>query len=154
MDWQNLSALIVLVGFIITIGKIVAANTKALTQLQDSINRLDKTLDKQGANIEHIECEVNEHETRITILENKWWEQKRLLKGNALLNDFIPQGGRYMKDKIAKLINVKSIVTLILCAVFAYLSIAKVIGAEQFLTIFTMIISFYFGTQTEKNKEQ
>lgn len=59
-----------------------------------------------------------------------------------------------MKEKIAKLINVKSIVTLILCAVFAYLSIAKIIGAEQFLTIFTMIISFYFGTQTEKNKEQ
>ena len=71
MDWQNLSALIVLVGFIITIGKIIAANTKALTQLQDSINRLDTTLDKEGANIEHIECEVNEHETRITILENK-----------------------------------------------------------------------------------
>lgn len=71
MDWQNLSALIVLVGFIITIGKIIAANTKALTQLQDSINRLDKTLDKQGANIERVESEVNEHETRITILENK-----------------------------------------------------------------------------------
>lgn len=45
--------------------------TKALTQLQDSINRLDKTLDKQGANIERVESEVNEHETRITILENK-----------------------------------------------------------------------------------
>ena len=71
MDWQNLSALIVLVGFIITIGKIVSANTKALTQLQDSINRLDKTLDKQGANIDTLECEVNEHETRITVLENK-----------------------------------------------------------------------------------
>lgn len=41
------------------------------TQLQDSINRLDKTLDKQGANIERVESEVNEHETRITILENK-----------------------------------------------------------------------------------
>lgn len=71
MDWQNISALIVLVGFIITIGKIIAANTKALTQLQDSINRLDKTLDKQGANIDSLESEVNEHETRITILENK-----------------------------------------------------------------------------------
>lgn len=71
MDWQNLSALIVLVGFIITIGKIIVANTKALTQLQDSINRLDKTLDKQSANIERVESEVNEHEIRITILENK-----------------------------------------------------------------------------------
>ena len=71
MDWQTLSSLIALVGFIITIGKIVSANTKALTQLQDSINRLDKTLDKQGANIDSLESEVNEHETRITVLENK-----------------------------------------------------------------------------------
>lgn len=71
MDWQTLSSLIVLVGFIITVGKIVSANTKALTQLQDSINRLDKTLDKQGANIDSLESEVNEHETRITVLENK-----------------------------------------------------------------------------------
>ena len=57
-----------------------------------------------------------------------------------------------MKNKIAKLINVKSIITLILCAVFAYLAIIGSISAEQFLTIFTMIISFYFGTQTEKIK--
>ena len=57
-----------------------------------------------------------------------------------------------MKNKIAKLINVKSIITLILCTVFAYLAIIGSISAEQFLTIFTMIISFYFGTQTEKNK--
>ena len=59
-----------------------------------------------------------------------------------------------MKDKLAKLINVKSIITLILCAVFAYLSALGHITAEQFLTIFTVVISFYFGTQTQKNKEQ
>lgn len=57
-----------------------------------------------------------------------------------------------MKERIAKLINVKSIITLILCVVFAYLAIIGSISAEQFLTIFTMIISFYFGTQTEKSK--
>ena len=55
-----------------------------------------------------------------------------------------------MKDKLAKLINVKSIITLILCAVFAYLSALGHITAEQFLTIFTVVISFYFGTQTQK----
>ena len=59
-----------------------------------------------------------------------------------------------MIDKLAKLINVKSIITLILCAVFAYLSAIGHITAEQFLTIFTVVISFYFGTQTQKNKEQ
>lgn len=58
-----------------------------------------------------------------------------------------------MKDKLAKLINVKSIITLILCAVFAYLSALGYITAEQFLTIFTVVISFYFGTQTQKNAD-
>lgn len=58
-----------------------------------------------------------------------------------------------MKDKLAKLINVKSIITLILCAVFAYLSALGHITAEQFLTIFTVVISFYFGTQTQKNAD-
>lgn len=58
-----------------------------------------------------------------------------------------------MKDKLAKLINVKSIVTLILTCVFAYLAISKVISGQEFLTIFTVVISFYFGTQTEKNNK-
>ena len=55
-----------------------------------------------------------------------------------------------MKEKMTKLINVKSIVTLVLTGVFAYLAITKIIGAEQFLTTFTVIIAFYFGTQTMK----
>ena len=58
------------------------------------------------------------------------------------------------KEKLAKLINVKSIVTLILCGVFAYLSIAGMVASEQFLTIFTVVISFYFGTQATKDKEE
>ena len=58
-----------------------------------------------------------------------------------------------MKQRLAKLINVKSIITIILCAVFAYLSIIGAIAAEQFLTIFTVVISFYFGTQTQKNAD-
>ena len=58
-----------------------------------------------------------------------------------------------MKEKLAKLINVKSIVTLLLAAVFSYLAIDKAISGQEFLTIFTVIISFYFGTQTEKNNK-
>lgn len=57
-----------------------------------------------------------------------------------------------MKEKLAKLVNVKSIITLILCGVFAYLSIIGQILPDQFLTIFTIVISFYFGSQYEKNK--
>lgn len=51
---------------------------------------------------------------------------------------------------IERIISVKSIVTLTLTAVFAYLSIVGTVSGEQFLTIFTMIVSFYFGTQAEK----
>ena len=57
-----------------------------------------------------------------------------------------------MKEKLAKLVNVKSIITLILCGVFAYLSIIGQILPDRFLTIFTVIISFYFGVQHEKKE--
>lgn len=58
-----------------------------------------------------------------------------------------------IKERLAKLIDVKSITTLIITAVFAYLSIIGQITGEQFLTIFAVIISFYFGTQVNKNKD-
>jgi hypothetical protein len=55
-----------------------------------------------------------------------------------------------MKQRLDKLLTVKSIVTLILTVIFAFLSITGKISGEQFLTIFTVIIGFYFGTQHEK----
>lgn len=55
-------------------------------------------------------------------------------------------------EKIKKLLTVKSIVTLVLTGVFAYLSVCRYISSTEFLTIFTMIVSFYFGTQVEKQK--
>ena len=59
-----------------------------------------------------------------------------------------------MIKNLAKLIDVKSIVTLILKAVFAVLSLKGKISPEQFHTVFTVVISFYFGTQYQKNKEE
>ena len=56
-----------------------------------------------------------------------------------------------MREKIIeRLVSVKSIVTLVLTAVFSYLAITHVISGEQFLTIFTTVIAFYFGTQAKK----
>ena len=55
-----------------------------------------------------------------------------------------------MKAKLAKLIDVKSIVTLVLTGVFAYLAIIAKVSAENYMTIFTVIIAFYFGTQVSK----
>lgn len=49
-----------------------------------------------------------------------------------------------------KLLTVKSIVTIILTIVFAYLSVIGMVAVDQFLTVFTVIIAFYFGTQAEK----
>ena len=59
-----------------------------------------------------------------------------------------------MKERLSKLLTVKSIVTILLTVVFGYLSIVGEISAELFMTVFTVIIAFYFGTQHEKqNKE-
>ncbi|MBR3646056.1 MAG: hypothetical protein IKN54_06520 [Lachnospiraceae bacterium] len=57
-----------------------------------------------------------------------------------------------MIKRIAKLIDVKSLVTFVLTGVFAYLSVKGVISGDQFLTVFTMVVSFYFGTQTGKRE--
>ena len=55
-----------------------------------------------------------------------------------------------MKEKLKNLLTVKSIVTIILTAVFAYLSVTNQIS-EQFMLIYSVIVSFYYGTQHEKN---
>lgn len=56
-----------------------------------------------------------------------------------------------MKDRLSKLLSVKSIVTIILTAVFAYLAVTGQVSADQYLTVFSVVIAFYFGTQYEKN---
>lgn len=55
-----------------------------------------------------------------------------------------------MKQKFAKLIDVKSIMTLLLTLVFCVLAVLGHISAEQFMAVFTMIVGFYFGTQSQK----
>ena len=58
-----------------------------------------------------------------------------------------------IRDRFAKLIDVKSITTLELAAAFVWLSINGEISSEQFLTIFTIVIGFYFGTQAGKRQK-
>ena len=52
--------------------------------------------------------------------------------------------------RLANLLTIKSLVTLILTAVFAWLTVSGGVTADQFLTVFTVVIAFYFGTQVEK----
>ena len=58
-----------------------------------------------------------------------------------------------MKDRVIdRLASVKSIVTIALTAVFAYLAITGAVDGKEFLTVFTVVISFYFGTQARKEE--
>lgn len=56
-----------------------------------------------------------------------------------------------VKEKVAKLINVKSIVTILLTVLFIILSIKGEIPGEV-MNLYTVVISFYFGTQIERRK--
>lgn len=58
-----------------------------------------------------------------------------------------------LHKRLTNLLTVKSLVTMILTAVFAWLSVAGKVSTEQFLTIFTVVIGFYFGTQAEKKAQ-
>ena len=55
-----------------------------------------------------------------------------------------------IKKRLANLLTVKSIVTVVLTLVFAYLAVRGQVTTEQFLTVFTVVIAFYFGTQAER----
>ena len=57
-----------------------------------------------------------------------------------------------MQNRLANLLTVKSIVTIVLTAVFSVLALRGTSSGTEFLTIFTTVIAFYFGTQTEKKK--
>ena len=51
----------------------------------------------------------------------------------------------------ANLIKVKTLVTLIVAAVFAVMSLQGRISADNVMIIVSMVVSFYFGTQHEKS---
>jgi uncharacterized protein (DUF486 family) len=58
-----------------------------------------------------------------------------------------------MKDflkNIAALIKVKTIVTLVVVAVFAALALREKLQPDTVMTIVTMVVAFYFGTQSER----
>lgn len=55
-----------------------------------------------------------------------------------------------MKERFAKLIDVKSIMTIFLTIIFGVLTLCRVIEAAQFVDIFKMIVIFYFGVQVAK----
>ena len=54
--------------------------------------------------------------------------------------------------RLANLMSVKSLVTLVLTGVFAYMAVTGKIS-QDFMTIYAVIIAFYFGTQSQKTQD-
>jgi uncharacterized protein (DUF486 family) len=53
-------------------------------------------------------------------------------------------------ENIANLFKVKTIVTLVVSAVFAVLALKGTINPDNVMIIVSMVVSFYFGTQHER----
>ena len=59
-----------------------------------------------------------------------------------------------LKKRAANLMTVKSLVTLVLTAVFAALALRREVSGGEFVTIFTVVVGFYFGTQSQKREAE
>ena len=55
-----------------------------------------------------------------------------------------------LKNNLANLIKVKTIVTLLVVGVFVALACIGAISADNVMIVVSMVVSFYFGTQHEK----
>ena len=53
-------------------------------------------------------------------------------------------------ENLANLVKVKTVVTLVVTAVFAVLSLRGIISADNVMIIISMVVSFYYGTQHER----
>jgi len=51
--------------------------------------------------------------------------------------------------RLTALLSVKSMVTLILTVVFAFMSVEGTI-TQDFMTVYAVVIAFYFGVQSQK----
>ena len=61
------------------------------------------------------------------------------------------KGGSLVKQLFQCLMQVQNVVTLILTIAFLHLAISGKVAADQFLTIFSVVIAFYYGSQSQKN---
>ena len=71
MTWEIFLGIVALTGFVISIGRIVSMSTKAMQRLEDSIVKLDETIREEKKEVRDLDDAVQNHETRITLLENK-----------------------------------------------------------------------------------
>lgn len=78
-EWTVVSALVVLVGLFMTVGKPIITLNSSLTRLQDTIDALREDIRVLTGRTDDQETRLQNHETRISILE-KHHEGERLPK--------------------------------------------------------------------------
>ena len=71
MPWEYVAALITLATFIGAIGRIIANNSKAMTQLRDSLYSLNETFNNLKKEVDTNKADIKDHEHRITVLETQ-----------------------------------------------------------------------------------
>jgi len=54
--------------------------------------------------------------------------------------------------RVGNLLSVKSLVTLVLTVVFAVMALKGTIS-QDFMTVYAVVIAFYFGTQSQKMQD-
>lgn len=54
---------------------------------------------------------------------------------------------------LAALVKVKTIVTLVVIGVFAVLALTDKLPADTVMTVVTMVVAFYFGTQNGRQEK-
>ena len=107
---------------------------KELAENREINSKAIDTIAHYAEKLDTIQSDISDIKTDITIIKAKQQEAN-------------------MKERILKLITVKSIVTIVLTLVFSFLTVTGKVSAEQFMNIFTVVIAFYFGTQAEKKAQ-
>ena len=57
-----------------------------------------------------------------------------------------------MKDRISKLLTIKSIVTILMTLLFSILALKGKISGDKVVLVYVSIIGYYFGTQSTKTE--
>lgn len=69
MEWTVVTVLVALVGLFVTVGKPVITLNNSITHLQDAIDNLREDMKVLTGRTDDQEIRLNDHETRISILE-------------------------------------------------------------------------------------
>ena len=71
MEWTVVTVIIALVGLFMTVGKPIIALNRSITHLQDAIDELRADIRVLTGRTDNQEEKLQDHETRISILEEK-----------------------------------------------------------------------------------